>query len=341
MSDFRSYLARSREHIQQEIESAFGYLQDLNPELATEHGVLIDSVQGGKNIRGSLVQIGYRLTGSVKNDEVWKIAAAFEILHASLLIHDDIIDKSSIRRGKSTAHVALGGDHYGISQSICLGDMGFFLATHLIAESKFPGGIKSKIIALFSKMVMDTIIGEMLDVKISQPGQDKREDVVLSMQRLKTASYTVVGPLIVGAMLGRASRGRLSSIRRFGEHIGMAFQIQDDILGVFGDEKAIGKSVTSDIEENKSTLLIVHALQKATPLQKRFLQKLYGKEKISLDQHKKIKEIFEETGSLAYSRIKVGQYVAEGKRYISRMTKDAHLQNMLIQFADFVIERRS
>jgi geranylgeranyl diphosphate synthase type I len=183
------------------------------------------------------VKLGYRIAGGNEDGEIEKIASAFEMLHASLLIHDDVIDKGLTRRGKPTVYKALGENHYAVSQAICLGDMGFFTATQTIAESGFGSELKARVLSLFSDIMIDTIRGEMLDVKLSLPGQEKLEEDVLTIHKLKTAYYTVVGPLTIGAMLGGADESQLRLLRRFGENIGMAFQIQDDILGVFGDRQ--------------------------------------------------------------------------------------------------------
>jgi geranylgeranyl pyrophosphate synthase len=252
-------------------------MKDFNSQLTTEYALFSDATRGGKGIRGRLVKLGYRIAGGNEDGEIEKIASAFEMLHASLLIHDDVIDKGLTRRGKPTVYKALGENHYAVSQAICLGDMGFFTATKMIAESGFGSELKARVLSLFSDIMIDTIRGEMLDVKLSLPGQEKLEEDVLTIHKLKTAYYTVVGPLTIGAMLGGADESQLRLLRRFGENIGMAFQIQDDILGVFGDEREIGKSTTSDIEENKNTLLITYALEKATTAQRKILTRYYGK----------------------------------------------------------------
>jgi geranylgeranyl diphosphate synthase, type I len=340
MNQFRAYIARYRNAIQSEISEAIHSFPQVHPQFAEEYQLFSLSTQGGKNIRGTLVQLGYFLTNPVEDKELLKVSAAFEILHASLLIHDDIIDRSDLRRGRPTIHRALGRGHYGISQAICLGDMGLFLATKLIAESKISNVLKAKVSALFSQMVMDTIAGEMLDIKISLSDYHKNITDIMLMQQLKTASYTIVGPLIIGAMLGRANKKQLQAIKKFGEHIGMAFQIQDDILGVFGDEKMVGKSARSDIEENKSTLLIMYAFTKATPRQRKTLDSSYGTGKITVKQHEMIKKIFEQTGALLYSQSKVEENIVEGKKYIPAMTKNQDAQVILMQFLDFILQRQ-
>ncbi len=315
-------------------------MKSFNSQLRSEYLLFSQSMKGGKGIRGSLVKLGYKIGGGKKNSEINKIGAAFEMLHSSLLIHDDVIDKSLMRRGRPTLYKALGENHYALSQAICLGDMGFFQATKMIAASKFDDRLKARVISLFSEIVTDTITGEMLDVKLSRPNQEKREKDVVVIHRLKTARYTIVGPLTIGAVLGGAHALQIRAIKQFGEYIGMAFQIQDDILGVFGDEKEIGKSTTSDIEENKNTLLITYALEKGTILQRKILAKYYGTGKVTPSQHQAVKKVFVETGSLAYSQQKVEQYIDLGEKIIPSIARDKVMQKLLREFVELVIERK-
>lgn len=299
------------------------------PKLHLHKHLFAESIFGGKMLRSALVKIGYELTNAKKTNAIIKPAAAFEILHTALLIHDDIIDKSDLRRGKPTLYKALGGDHVGISHAICLGDIGFFLATKLITQSDFKEELKNHAIQTLSNSILHTIIGEMLDVEIPHRGKKRLEEDVLTIHRLKTADYTVVAPMSIGAILGNGSELLLKRIHSFGENVGIAYQLQDDILGVFGSQQIVGKSVTSDIEEGKNTILFTYSLQKATPLQKRFLLKYYGKGKITDIQHKLIKKVFIDTGALNYSEKKIAYYIGKAKKDIPFLTKEIHLQKLL------------
>lgn len=178
----------------------------------------IESCGGGKRLRGKLVLLGYKLAAGKQNREVLKIAAAYEIMHAAILAHDDIIDQSLTRRDKPSLYKAVGTE-----QAITLADLGFFLAIKIIAESKFPEKAKNEALKLFSQTMMDTAIGQMLDIQKSDP---------VLVRKLKTAKYTVAGPLQLGAVL---AGGKLDLLDQFGTNLGIAFQIKDDIL----DKEAI------------------------------------------------------------------------------------------------------
>ncbi len=186
----------------------------------------IAGCNGGKKLRGILVVLGYKLARSNKEEDendVYKVAASYEIFHSAILVHDDIIDQSLQRRGKPSLYQALGGNHYGISQTVSLGDAGFFLAMKIISGANFPKERKISALKLFSKVMLDTALGEILDLEKADP---------LVVMRLKTAYYTISGPLQIGAILGGLSptSPRLSGVKEFGENLGIAFQIQDDIL---------------------------------------------------------------------------------------------------------------
>ncbi len=311
----------------------------INSELDPILAEFIKASDGGKRLRGALIILGYELAGNEYTDEILKASAAIEIFQTAILAHDDIIDQSPLRRGKPTIYKALGQDHYAISQTICLGDMGFFLGVQLIAESDFPADRKNKALAVFSKMVINTGLGEMLDVELPRLPRNKTEDAVLAIHKLKTAYYTIIYPLTIGGILGGASEELIQKFEHFGNDLGIAFQIQDDILGVFGSEKELGKSVTSDIEEGKNTLLITQALKNANPEQEKILDQYYGKGKVGEEELAKIRTVFEQTGSLEYSKQKALEYVNRAKLVIPEITKDQNYQSLLSEMADFLIFR--
>jgi geranylgeranyl diphosphate synthase, type I len=342
--DFKKFLSDSAQKVDQLLEE---YLQD---EITEAHKIsnklthLITSfasqTEGGKRLRGSLVKLGYELAQGDENDDIFKAALAYEIVQTSLLAHDDIVDKSLTRRGKPTMYQSLGGDHYGMSQTIVLGDIGFFLAYRLITECHFFNDQKIKAINYFSQSLLKTGVGEMLDIESSSRRAGFEEQEALTISHFKTAHYTIIGPLQLGASLAGAGDVLLENLEQFGEALGIAYQIQDDILGVFGDEEELGKSASSDIEEGKNTLLIVEALKKASAQQSKFLKEHYGQGKISLEDLVKIKEIFIKTGALDYSRAKAVKYVEKAKQVIPNITTASGRQQLLEELADYLVERK-
>lgn len=311
----------------------------VNSNLSPHADLFVERNFGGKMLRGCLVKLGYQIASGKYTAEILKASAAIEIFQTSILAHDDIIDLSPTRRGKPTIYKALGGDHYAISQTICLGDLGFFIANRLISDSKFDSDKKVKAVSQFSDMVIQTALGEMLDVELPRIPKKMTEDAVLEIHRLKTAYYTFIYPLSIGAVLGGARKNLLKEFEIFGLNLGLAFQIQDDILGVFGDEKKLGKSVTSDIMEGKNTLLITEARKHATPKHLKILDDFYGKGEITNREHEMIKDVFVETGSLDYSKRQISEYVEKAKLSIPKITKNRKYQDLLISLADFLVTR--
>jgi len=343
--NFTTYHEAAAGQINQELKRVLGaWLERTSNTAGGKITKLLElykaSVSGGKVLRGTLVQLGYELAGAEPGPEIIKAAAAYEILHASLLIHDDIIDKSPLRRERATLYKALGEDHYAISQAICLGDMGFFLATKLLAETAFDAERKSAALDRLSDIIMDTVAGQLLDTELAQPDADRQEGGVLLMQRLKTASYSVAGPLAVGATLAGADEPMLAAINRYGHSAGLAYQIQDDILGVFGDEAVTGKSAASDIEENKNTLLISYALEHADRAGRELLAAHYGQGRLTPRQHQQIKQVLTDSGALNYARRRALEYAREGRGIIPRITSDPAGQALLEQFTDVVTSRQ-
>ena len=275
--DFKKYLEIATKEIEENIQK---YLADWekevkksNPKLTPFVQSLINSTKGGKRIRGSLVKLGYELTQSVIPDligdpynidsrfrsprgeaggndkggnDIFKIGAAFEILHAALLIHDDIMDQSPTRRGQPSVYKALGGNHYGISQAINIGDLGLYLPIKIIADSYFPAKYKLKALSYFSQMVINTGLGQILDVERLQGGNHLTEGDIEFININKTAKYTIAGPLQIGAILAGGEQELVEILGEFGENLGIAFQIQDDILD--REVQSVDQSKTKALE---------------------------------------------------------------------------------------------
>lgn len=340
--DFEKFLQAEAKKIK-EVEQAhlqvwFNWLSKKVPSLKPHAKAFIKACAGGKKIRGALINLGYQIAGE-SSEAILDVAAAYEIFHTSILAHDDVIDQSPIRRGRPSLYRVLGGGHHGISQTISLGDLGFFLASKIISGSDFAD--KKKVLALeyFAKTTIDTALGEMLDVELPYLDKKRQEKDVLVIMKYKTARYSVSSPLQLGAILAGGNQKLTKDLGVFGESLGIAFQIQDDILGVFGDEKELGKSNKSDIEEGKNTLLIVEALKKATPKQKKQLHKYYGSGTLSVSGLKIVREIFQETKALNYAQKQADKYITLAKKSIPGLTKDFKMSTLLEQMSEYLVER--
>ncbi|MBI2039532.1 polyprenyl synthetase family protein [Candidatus Microgenomates bacterium] len=240
--DFKSYLEHSAQELDREIQSILGVwlkeVEGISPKLIPLAKAFIKACQGGKRIRGTLVRLGYEIGNqssavSLQSPDIIKVGAAYEIFHTAILIHDDIIDESLLRRGQPSLYKALGGGHYGISQAISLADLGFFLSFKIITEAEFDNQRKLEALKLFFDTIVNTALGQILDLEKTDP---------ILIAKLKTAHYTIAGPLQLGAILGGAKEELVKLLGLYGVNLGIAFQIKDDILdgdGTFELEQAI------------------------------------------------------------------------------------------------------
>ena len=239
------------------------------------------------------------------------LALAYEIFQTAILVHDDIIDEDEKRRGVNTIHFenfnkyksynSIEAKHLGDSIAICMGDYGLYDSIKIITNSYKDDPNLSKVLNNFIDTALNTVRGEILDVVLPFESKNKLVDLnsldksIMDIYRLKTAHYTIIGPMSVGLLLAGSDESKIKDITSFGEKVGIAFQIQDDILGIYGEN--IGKVIGSDIKEFKQTILYSH-ISKTDYLNE--LENYYGND-ISEDNINKVRELFKQSGSLDYS----------------------------------------
>ena len=297
---------------------------------------------GGKKVRGALAVLGYQIAGGKNENAILQVSCGIELLHSFLLIHDDIIDKDELRRGKPTIHKSYSGgknEHFGISKAIITGDIGAFLGYELIVGSGFSKERITKALSKLNEYLLGTGYGQILDIESDYKNRVSWEDI-LKVRTYKTAYYTFVMPLVVGAIFGGADDKTLSLLEKYGIPVGIAFQLADDILGVFGDPKKSGKSNESDIREGKKTFLFAKALELAKDGDRKFLLKWYGSDKLDKEKITRIREIFTSSGSLDYSQQLAKEKSEKGKKYVLKITRNSQFRKILSSLADFMIYRR-
>ncbi|MER6518411.1 polyprenyl synthetase family protein [Streptomyces sp. NPDC060334] len=261
---------------------------DLLPELTLFTGLLRDMLAaGGKRIRPLLCVTGWAaVTDRTPSPALLRVAASLELFHAFALIHDDIMDNSDTRRGRPTAHRNLAAHHHnrpdadalGVNAAILLGDLALGWSYELLHtdDTRLHRTWRPQ-----NALRTETLIGQYLDLTATgDPTADV--DTAWRIIRYKTAKYTVERPLQLGAALADADLARLRVLSAYAIPLGEAFQLRDDILGVFGDPTRTGKSTLDDLREGKHTVLIATALGAATPAQRHTLTSLLGD--TSLDQ---------------------------------------------------------
>ena len=270
------------------------------------------SLRKGKRIRPLLLILSYK-GYSAKNKKIssslYTASTCIELLHNFMLIHDDIIDRSNLRRGKPTLHKILEKviktkeqEKLGSDLGIIAGDIVYALAIDAFLAMREAPERKEKALKYFIQTAAFTAMGEFIDTLhgVENIKKVKEKDVFLNYT-LKTARYTFDCPLVVGAILAEADPKDIKKLSRLGILIGQAFQIQDDIIGVFDSEKNIGKSILSDIAESKKTLLVCHAYQYSRGHERGNLLDLFNKPRKTYADLLAVRKIFIKTGSLDYS----------------------------------------
>lgn len=304
----------------------------------------------GKRIRPILFYYGYLVCGGEKKKEILEAAISVELIHSYLLIHDDIIDRDDFRHKDLSMHKRYEKKfsqdpgiktpkHYGMSLAIIAGDLASSFGYEILTNSDFPVDLKFKAIKKMNQIIADTILGVTMDVLLCIKKSFNMKDII-EMHIYKTAKYTMEGPLHLGAILAGANEKCLESLSKFSIPLGIAFQVQDDIIGIFGDEKTIGKPVGSDIREGKKTLLTVKAFENADKEQKKFLSSLLGKNEINVDEINRVREIIISTGSLEFSQKKATDLIKRSKENIENMKIKDEYKQFLRDLGDFTIKRK-
>jgi geranylgeranyl diphosphate synthase type I len=234
-------------------------------------------LRGGKRIRPTFAWWGWRGAGGEPAGErataVLTAVSALELLQACALVHDDLMDASDVRRGAPTVHVAFAGGHrargwlgdpdrFGMAAAILIGDLALAWAEDMFAESGLAPRLLAAAWEPWQAMRSEVLAGQFLDVRAQAEG-DESPATALAVARMKTAAYTVERPLQLGAALAGADAGTVAAIRTFGSDLGVAFQLRDDLLGVFGDTRTTGKPAGDDLREGKRTLLVALGIRNA------------------------------------------------------------------------------
>lgn len=327
MVDVIEILKKYSKSIDEEIDKSLVTIDPKSLRQASEH--LIKA--GGKKLRPSLVVLSCEAVGGNPKNAL-KTAAAMELIHTFSLIHDDIMDKDELRRGKPSVHVL-----WGEPMAILAGDTIFSKALDAILETEIDDVSSSKVLEAL-KTVVDSCIkiceGQACDMGFEEKF-DVKEKEYLNMIYKKTAAL-IAAATKSGAILGGGNQEQIEALSEYGRLIGMAFQIQDDYLDVISDADEIGKPAGSDIVEGKMTLMVVHAIDKASTDDKETLISILksGGE----DDVEKAISIFEKYGSIEYTRNIALNNVRQAKELL-KILDDSEAKEALLNIADFVLQR--
>lgn len=294
--------------------------------------------KGGKRVRGYLVKLGQMLFGK-DDDSYVDIAAAIEIFQTAILIHDDIIDEADKRRGMDTINSKYPG-HIGIAKAICIGDLGFFISYRIINNSLISKELKDEIIKIYSKTLHNTVNGEIVDVELPLKDlnyhKNMSEKIIYDIYVNKTAWYTIIGPILIGAASASASTEDKEKLTVMGSYLGIAFQIKDDLLGLYSTSSSMGKTL-NDVKEGKQTIIYKYAIDHANCDELKIIDKYYGNPNISFNETKMIADLFEKLGAKRNAEKLELEYTNKGIQIINSM--DVQNKDLFMEFANYLLKR--
>jgi geranylgeranyl diphosphate synthase, type I len=280
-----------------------GALIAVDEQLEPIAAQLRAAVAQGKRLRAAFCYWGWRAAGQPDSDALVRAAAAMELVHAAAVVHDDLIDDSRLRHGRPTAHVALHSavagrtDTVAAARSLAMltGDLLMSWAGQMFTGCGLPAAYLARARGLWAVLARELIAGECLE--ILRTGREPDTGQSLRVIRYKTAKYTVEHPLHIGGALGGAPQRLLTALTGYGLPLGEAFQLRDDLLGLFGDCRVTGKHTTDDIAGNRPTVLLAEAFRTATAAERDDLHGLLGGPGPDEGEAGRVREIVRRTGA--------------------------------------------
>jgi len=283
-------------------------LDAVSEELSPLTDALSDMIAGGKRLRPAFCYWGFRGAGGQDSDGIVTASAALELFQACALIHDDVMDGSDTRRGLPAVHRRFATLHrseswfgdpetFGMGAAVLLGDLCLSWSDEMLSTSDLPAERLLEGHRVYDQMRTELMGGQYLDLLEQARGGGSVERA-LRVARYKSAKYTIEKPLHLGAVLAGADQDVLDGYSGYGVPLGEAFQLRDDVLGVFGDPSVTGKPAGDDLREGKRTALVAMALETADRGQAAVVRRHLGDPHLSLDGVEQLREVIEQTGAL-------------------------------------------
>ncbi|MDN3904992.1 polyprenyl synthetase family protein [Arthrobacter sp. YD2] len=345
-----------------------GELEDF---LATQHAVLSDVSEealplleavhnlsrGGKRLRALLAYWGWRGAGGAPLDTAAvRAGVALELFQSAALIHDDIIDRSDTRRGGPSVHRTfslahrdanwhLDGSHFGSSAGILAGDLCLALSEEMFSAVGVPAAHGTTARRIFNRMRTEVMAGQYLDIleEVVGPSHEPERAVVRARNilRYKAAKYTTEHPLALGGALAGANEELLAAYSRFALPLGEAFQLRDDVLGVFGDPQTTGKPAGDDLREGKRTVLIAYALSGGGETARREITLRLGDPGLDDDGVQVLRSIIEDSGALAATEALISSHTEAAFAALEALPVDEVSRAALAALAHSAVRRSS
>ena len=314
------------------------WLDDYGPDAEILFAAAESAMHGGKRMRARFCHSGWSAVmrrsapHSPEPEALWRLCASLEVFQAAALVHDDLIDNSDTRRGRPSSHRALEGRHralgwagdaapFGRSAAILLGDLLLAWSDDLLEDALHGEETAASVRGLYARMRRDVTVGQFLDITEESawsltPDADHAERA-LRIVSLKSARYSVEQPLLLGAALAGADAVQRAALSAFGRPLGTAFQLRDDVLGVFGDPEVTGKPAGDDLREGKRTLLVALTRTASPPGVRRAIDELLGDPDLDGEQVRFLQATMRESGALDRVEELISSAAQEAERALS------------------------
>ena len=314
---------------------------------------------GGKRLRPTFAWWGWRAAGGdpagSDAEGVLRAVASLELIQACALVHDDLIDSSDSRRGSPTVHVAFAKQHadagwlgqpgaFGQAAAVLIGDLALAWADDMFADAPLPAAVLAPARPAWRAMRTEVLAGQYLDVRTQATG-DASVEAALRIDKLKTAAYTVARPLHLGAALGGADPVLVEELRAFGTDLGVAFQLRDDLLGVFGDPSVTGKPAGDDLREGKRTLLVAlgleHARERDRTAEYRTIDAAVGNADLTESQVEQVRQALHDVEAPAAVERRIEELTASALAALRRAAPAEPAAERLVELAAKATRRTS
>jgi geranylgeranyl diphosphate synthase type I len=288
------------------------------------------------------VRYGYALGGKELTNAVWDAAMGVEISHAALLMHDDFMDEDNVRRGGPTTHKVFeragGGDrHWGEAMAVTAGDVLLCLGFELVVGTGNQLASRQML-----RAIANTGFGQAYDLALEKFAKWSEKDV-MDLHRAKTGLYTYENPLLVGMYLAGITDDKvIGVIRKYADYGGVAFQLQDDILGVYGTPEKTGKSADSDLKQGKCTLMVLKAYELGTSEQQQVVRRVWGNSLATREELDAAKLAMQECGAYAYNKKVAKEYAQQAVEYAAKLRKfklNEEAIDYIQGIAEYMVER--
>ena len=353
-TDLDGLRRRVQQAIDGQIAGGRASLAEIGPEIAPLVDAVARLLRGGKGLRADFLYWGYRAAGGDDSDALVRLAASMEFFQGAALLHDDVMDRSDTRRGMPSAHRAVAAlhqehgwagdaDRFGEGTAILAGDLCLTWCDELYATCGLPAEELARGRQHFGAMRTQLMGGQFLDLLESVRGWDglgldERITSARKVIRFKSAKYTIEHPLLIGARVGGATTEELEPLSDYGLALGEAFQLRDDLLGVFGDPEATGKPAGDDLREGKRTVLIALALDAASAPDRALVDSRLGRDDLDDAGVEAIRSVLVATGAVARVEVLIDTLANDARKAVGRARETGHLDGGALEVLEALVD---